>query len=172
MNMRPILSRALALAALLLHCLHSSAQEADHATNQPSNAALAPLQGTWKGSMLGDQSTENITITVSSNSFKFHRDSDFWFETMISLPPATNPKQLHATIKGSAPSQSDAIGKVVVAIFKIEDGILTLASGGEIPKSFDDENASRYELRKIQPSKEASEQGRPASKEHDKGLSK
>ena len=81
----------------------------------------------------------------------------------MTLPAGTNPKQLHATIKGCPPSQASSIGKVVVAIFKIEDGTLTLATGngdGEAPKSFEATGANgpnRYELRKVQPQKKDTE---------------
>lgn len=99
---------------------------------------------------------EKITIVITGNSFYFHRDTNFWFETTITLPAGTNPKQLHATINGCPPSQASSIGSVVVAIFKIEDGILTLATGngdGEAPKSFGENGLNRYQLRKVQPQK-------------------
>lgn len=160
--------------------------------NQPTNAELQLLQGTWEGVVVRDKGTsknpdfqetserkpneidmeflrtgvfgsphkshEKITITITGNSFHFHRDTNFWFETTITLPAGTDPQQLHATIKGNVPSQgSNAIGKVVVAIFKIEDGTLTLAARGDgaedTPTSFEDEKVTRYELRKVQPQK-------------------
>ena len=82
----------------------------------------------------------------------------FWFATTITLPAGTDPQQLHATIKDCAPAQGDnSIGKVVVAIFKIEDGTLTLVSKGggaeDAPKNFEpteDNGLTRYELRKVQ----------------------
>ena len=99
---------------------------------------------------------EKITITITGNSFHFHRDTNFWFETTITLPAGTNPKQLHASIK-DCPTPS-SIGQVVFAIFKIEDGILTLATAGgeEAPKSFEatgNPGLTRFELRKVQPQK-------------------
>ena len=130
--------------------------------NQPTNAELQLLQGTWEGVLVGDESHENITITITGSSLHFHRDTNFWFETTITLPAGTDPKQLYATIKGCPPSQASSIGKVVGAIFKIEDGTLTLATGGSdsspegTPKSFEateDQGPTRYELRKIQPQK-------------------
>jgi uncharacterized protein (TIGR03067 family) len=130
------------------------------AANQPTAAELQLLQGTWEGVVVGDESFQRITITITGNSLHFHRDTNFWFETTITLPAGTDPKQLHATIKGCPPSQADSIGKVVGAIFKIEDGTLTLATRGdgaeETPKSFEateDKGLTRYELRKIQPQK-------------------
>jgi uncharacterized protein (TIGR03067 family) len=100
---------------------------------------------------------EKITITITGNSFHFHRDTNFWFETTMTLPAGTNPKQLHATIK-DCPTPS-SIGQVVLAIFKIEDGILTIATeggGDKAPKSFEstgNNGLTRYELRKVQPQK-------------------
>jgi len=131
------------------------------ATNQPIAAELQLLQGTWEGVMVGDKSHVKIIIKITGNSFHFHRDTNFWFETTILLPPGTDPHQLHATIKGCPPSQSDSIGKVVVAIFKIEDRTLTLATRGggaeETPKSFEateDKGLTCYEFRKVQTQKE------------------
>ena len=100
------------------------------------------------------RSQEKITITITGNSLHFHRDANFWWDTTITLPAGTNPKQLHATIKG-CPPPADSIGQVVVAIFKIEDGTLTLATGngdGEAPKSFEAAE-NRYDLRKVPPQK-------------------
>ena len=99
-----------------------------------------------------------ITITITGNSLHFHRDANFWWDTTMTLPAGTNPKQLHATIKG-CPPPADSIGQVVVAIFKIEDGTLTLATGngdGEAPKSFEAAE-NRYELRKVPPQKKNTE---------------
>ncbi len=105
--------------------------------------------------MVGDNRHEMITVTITGNSFHFHRDTNFWFDTTITLPPGTDPQQLHATIKDSAPSQSSSNGKVVVSIFKIEGGTLTLAYGGEETlKSFEangNAGMTRYDLRKVLP---------------------
>jgi uncharacterized protein (TIGR03067 family) len=160
------------------------------AANQPTNAELQLLQGTWEGVEVGDkgpsqkpdsqeaskrkpgeidldflktgvvetppQSLAKITITITGDSFHFHRDTNFWFETTITLPAGTDPKQLHATIKGGPPSQASSIGQVVRAFYKIEDGTLTVAAIGgaeETPKGFESAFESRYVLRKVQPQK-------------------
>jgi len=70
----------------------------------------------------------------------------------MTLPAGKNPKQLHATIK-DCPTPS-SIGQVVFAIFKIEDGKLTIATtgGDEAPKSFEatgNNGLTRFELRKV-----------------------
>jgi uncharacterized protein (TIGR03067 family) len=130
-------------------------------TNQPTVAELQPLQGTWEGVMVGNESNGKITMTITGNALHFHRDTDFWFETTFTLPAGTYPQQLHATIK-DCPQPCDDIGKVVFAIFKIEDGTLTLAgiqaSAAEPPKTFgeipgvEDNRIFRYKLKKVQPS--------------------
>ena len=124
------------------------------AANQPMAVELKPLQGTWEGVMVGQEKDGKITITITGNALHFHRDTNFWFDTTMTLPAGKKPKQLHATIKACPPSQADSIGKVVRAFFKIEDGTLTLATMGddaeETPKGFE-EAGTRYELRKVQP---------------------
>ena len=128
-------------------------------TNQPTAVELQRLQGTWEGVVVRDTTHEKVTITITGNSLHFHRDTNFWFETTITLPAGTDPKQLHATIKGCPPSQADSIGKVVGAIFKLEDGTLTLADyaiAEEPPKTFASA-PSRYVVRKVQPQKKHTE---------------
>ena len=129
---------------------------------EPADVELQRLQGTWEGVVAGDKSNDKYIITISGNSFHFHRDPKFWFATTITLPAGTDPRQLHATIKDCATGQESSVGKVVVAIYKIEDGTLTLAatSGEEMPKSFEaaeDKGLTRYELRKVQPQKKNTE---------------
>ena len=129
------------------------------AANQPTAAELQLLQGTWEGG----EGDGKITITITGNSLHFHRDTNFWFETTITLPAGKDPKQFHATIKDCPPSQASSMGKVVGAIFKIEDGTLTIVASGsleEMPKSFEaseTQGLSRFELRKVQPQKKNTE---------------
>jgi uncharacterized protein (TIGR03067 family) len=113
---------------------------------------------------VGDKSEDKYTITITGNSLHFRRDAKFWFATTITLPAGKDPRQLHATIKDCAPGQESSVGKVVVAIYKIEDGKLTLAAIGdgdeETPKSFEaaeEKGLTRYELRKVQPQKKSTE---------------
>jgi uncharacterized protein (TIGR03067 family) len=157
------------LIPFLLLGLHSGC-----ATHPPTASPLQHLQGTWEGVVVSDKSDDKYTITITGNSFHFHRNADFWFETTITLPAGTDPQQLHATIKGCAPGQENSIGKVVVAIFKIEDGTLTLAArgdGGEdTPKSFqatDDKGLTLYELRKVQVQKKNTQPSKTKSTENE-----
>jgi uncharacterized protein (TIGR03067 family) len=124
------------------------------AVHQPIDTELQALQGTWEGVMVGHESDGKITITIPGHTLHFHRDENFWFETTITLPADKDPKQFHATIKDCPPSQASSIGEIVRAFYKIEGGLLTLATIGddaeETSKSFE-ASGTRYELRRTQP---------------------
>ncbi len=84
---------------------------------------LRPLQGYWEGQGPGG---DFFSVTISENSLFYQSREDFWFDTTFTLPPATGPDQLHATIiKDHSPDQ-DLVDTVVVTIFKIEGDSLTL----------------------------------------------
>jgi hypothetical protein len=129
---------ALSLAALFTGCL---------STPTPIAAELKPLQGYWEGDGAGGK----CSITITGNSLHYRAGTN-WYETTLTLPAGTDPQQLHATVKDSASSTND-IGQVVFAIFKIEDGALTLAiddTSDEPPKTFASAR-SLYNLKKVQP---------------------
>ena len=144
------------VASFIAHAGEQPTAGAKAAGNQPIAAELQPLQGTWEGVLVGDKAQQKIIVTITGNSLHYHRDSNFWFETTITLPAGTDPKQLHATIRGCPSSHASSIGQVVRAFFKIEDGTLTLAAIGgaeETPEGFEAAVENRYELRKVQPQK-------------------
>lgn len=131
-------------------------------TNQPTAADLQPLQGSWEGALVGQEAAGKVSITITGNSLHFQGlNPDEWYETTFTLPTGTYPQQLHATIK-DCPHPCDDIGKVVLAIFKIEDGTLTLvgiqATAVEPPKTFgefpglEDNRIFHYKLKKARPS--------------------
>src|SRR5688572_8247395 len=160
--LRHIITIVCLVATFIANAGEQLTTKAKCVVNQPTNAELQLLQGTWEGVMVGQEKDGKITITLTGNSLHFHRDTNFWFDTTITLPAGKDPKQLHATIKGCPPSQADSIGKVVRAFFRIEDGTLTLATIGddaeETPKGFE-AAGTRYELRKVQPQKKMSGSG-------------
>jgi hypothetical protein len=108
---------------------------------------LSHLQGQWEGAGAGGK----CSITITGNSLHYRAGTNWW-KTTFTLPPATNPQQLHATIKESSPPSKDAIGQVVSAIIKIENQTLTLATYvEESPKVFADATeANLYILKKVQ----------------------
>src|SRR5216110_828398 len=136
---------ALSLAALLT---------AGQSTPTRTAVELNRLQGYWEGEGAGGK----CSITITGNSLHYRAGTN-WYETTFTLPTGTDPQQLHATIKDSSPPTNNAIGKVVFAIFKIEDGTLTLAEddmSDKPPKTFSSAS-SRYVVKKAQPQKKNAE---------------
>jgi hypothetical protein len=118
-----------------------------------TDAELNRLQGYWEGEGAGGR----CSITITGNSL-YYRAGTNWWKTTFTLPAGTDPRQLHATIKESSPP-TNGIGQVVFAIFKIEEGTLTLAEvdgSGEPPKTFSSAS-SRYVVQKLQPQKKNDE---------------
>lgn len=119
--------------------------------------ALQQLQGTWSGIVLHGPPKERYTIRVAGDSFHFYRDTNFWFDTTITLPPGTEPQRLLAKIRKTAAGQEDSIDQSVVAIFKIEGETLILATRGggpddPPPLGFDiseGRGLTRYELQRV-----------------------
>ena len=143
---------ALSLAALITACQSTPTRTA---------AELKSLQGYWV--CVGSGS--NTSITITGNSLHYVQRNaprkDEWWMTTFTLPARTDPQQMLVTIKDCSEPGTNTIGTVVGAIYKIEDGTLTLAARGDgnakPPKSFEDENLGTYILRKTQPPKENTE---------------
>lgn len=158
---RQILTMACILASLIGNADEPSATKTEVPADKPVAAALLLLQGTWEGGVVGEESREKITITITGDSLHFHRDTNFWFETTITLDTDKDPDRLKATIKGCPESQASSIGEVVPAMYKVENGTLTLVPLGgsdeDTPKSFEaaeEKGMTRYELRKVKVEKE------------------
>ena len=116
----------------------------------PGDEALKALQGHWEGEGAGGK----CSITIEGDSL-LYRNAQGWFKTTFTLPAGAGPRQLHATIKECSPPSDSSIGTVVHAIYKIEDGTLTLADfdpAGGPPKSFD-AASNRYVVKKVRPEK-------------------
>ena len=155
MKMTIKMALAVTTLSILMPCGLLCTQAADPA-NQPTAAELQPLQGSW------EEAAGKISITITGNSLHFQGlNAEEWYETTFTLPAGTYPQQLRATIK-DCPQPCDDIGKVVFAIFKIEDGTLTLvgiqSTAAEPPKTFgeipgiEDNRIFRYKLKKAKPS--------------------
>jgi len=145
----------LSVVALFTGCPSTPTQTAaEPSTPAPIAVELKPLQGYWEGDGAGGK----CSITITGNSLHY-RVGTIWYKTTFTLPAGTDPQQLHATIKDCSPPTNNAIGKVVFAIFKIEDGTLTLAEddmSDKPPKTFPSAS-SRYNVKKVQPQKKNTE---------------
>jgi len=145
---------ALSLTALFTACPSTPAQTAaEPSTPTPIAAELKPLQGYWEGEGAGGK----CSITITGNSLHYRAGTNWW-KTTFTLPAGTDPQQLHATIKESSPP-TNGIGQVVFAIFKIEDGTLTIVTfveddvSDKPAKTFANAS-SRYSVKKVHPQKE------------------
>jgi hypothetical protein len=140
---------ALSLAVLFTGCSSKPTPAAAEPSTPTAIAEeLKPLQGHWEGEGAGGK----CSIIITGNSLHY-RNSKSSYKTTFTLPAGTDPQQLHATIHEAWPPSSNAIGTVVLAIFKIEDWTLTLAEddmSDKPPKSFASA-LSRYSVRKIRP---------------------
>lgn len=111
--------------------------------------AVGPLQGYWEN--------EGSSVSISGNSLFFYEREDHWFQTEFTLAPGPDPGHFRATILKDSSEGDDNIGSVVVAVFKIEDGTLTLLAltEGTPPGSIDDDYGSNvlgsYELERAEP---------------------
>jgi len=131
---------ALSLAALFTPCRSTAAQTA---------AELGGLQGYWQGEGPGGK----CSITITGNSLHYSPPTGHSFTATFTLPTGTDPQQLRATIiQDNPPPQNSTTNKVVVAVFKIEDGTLTVSAFEDpakaLPKSFEDKQRQFYVLRK------------------------
>ena len=162
-DMNMPLKRALAFTVVSLPCLLICLQAgcttrppAPPTASEPQplqgSSELQRLQGYWEG----DGAAGPCSITITGNSLHFYARKDFLFETTFALPAGTDPLQLHATIKNSAPP-TNGIGEVVFAIYKIEDGTLTLAVEGEEPPKTFSAASAHYILKKVQPQRRNAE---------------
>jgi uncharacterized protein (TIGR03067 family) len=153
------LTRKMALAVATLSMLVPWSTQAG--TLGPSTAAeLQRLQGSWEGVLEGHEREGKVSITITRNALQFQGlKPEQRYAATFTLPAGTDPQQLHATIK-EGPGPSD-VGKVVFAIFKIENGTLTLAGipadavesprpSGQDP-GFENNSMFRYDLRKVRP---------------------
>lgn len=132
---------ALSLAAFLGAC---------QGVPTPRTPDANSLEGHWAGEgREGNGPRWKCAMTITGNSLHFFRDSNYWFKANLALPAGTEPQQLHATIKDT--SHKDHIGGVVLAIYRIEDGTLTIAASdhAELPQNFNEGQSSLFVLRKV-----------------------
>lgn len=125
-------------------------------TTVPLTAQVRELQGTWEGVHVGQESAGKVTVTFAGNSLHFQGvKADQRYDATFTLQEGTRPRQFRATITGS--EIADAIGKVIPAVFKIENGTLSLAGlEDDAPltlgdaEAFDRNPMFHYRLRKVE----------------------
>ena len=136
---------ALNILLILTSCALGQAQ--NPANPAPaSNEQLTVLQGTWKGVELGQEAAGEATMTISGDAIDFvGGNKDEWYKATFTLPAGTEPKQLRSVVK--ACPAPELVGKISFAIYKIEDGTLTLVGhkpgDPDVPKNLKGDATSR-----------------------------
>jgi uncharacterized protein (TIGR03067 family) len=112
--------------------------------SKPHTADSVALQGTWSGQEVGAKAQGSPSLTLDGTKLEFHGANPHeWYKATYTLREDTTPKQLEAVITDCPAPQY--VGKTAHAIYKIEDGKLTL-TGSEpgnpaVPASFDAQGA-------------------------------
>ena len=116
-------------------CSTSSTMASAPATPAAQESPAAPkanasaYEGVWKGREVTADHEGPASLTLTSQTLEFHGpDAGDWVKGTYTLREDTNPKQLIGTITES--DASDIIGKKIHAIYKIENGTLTIAGNG------------------------------------------
>jgi uncharacterized protein (TIGR03067 family) len=100
--------------------------DAPPAAAQPAIACVQDLQGTWEGVFVGQEAAGKVTLTFAGNSLRFQGPrAEQWYDATFTLQEAARPRRMRATLTGL--EQVKDIGTVIAAIYKIEDGTLSLA---------------------------------------------
>jgi uncharacterized protein (TIGR03067 family) len=102
------------------------------------------LHGTWSGQEVGAKAQGSPSLTFEGTTLEFHgANPQEWYKATFTLREDTTPKQLDAVVTDCPVPKY--VGKTAHAIYKIEDGQLTL-TGNEpdnpaVPTSFDAQGA-------------------------------
>ena len=147
------LSLAIILAA---GCSTPSTPQSAPAPQESSAAPKAnptAFEGTWKGREVTTDHEGAASLTFSGQTLTFHgADPSDWVKGTFTLREDTTPKQLIGTVTES--DSPDIIGKKVCAIYKMEDGTLTI-TGNEpddpnFPAAFDASGSRQFVLKHAQ----------------------
>jgi uncharacterized protein (TIGR03067 family) len=117
--------------------INSSAPQSKPKASLSDSAAL---QGTWTGKDLSADSDAPCRLIVSGQAFEFHGpDANEWYKGTFTLREDANPKVLVASI--SECPVDKYIGKTDYAIYRLENGTLTLTArepgNPDVPSGFD-----------------------------------
>ena len=107
------------------------------------------LQGTWSGQELGGTTPGSPSLIVEGTKVEFHgANTQEWYRATFLIREDKTPKQLEAVI--SECPFPEYVGKTSRAIYRIEDGKMTLAANEPgnpaVPASFDAQGARKFVL--------------------------
>lgn len=132
----------LALITLLVVALGRAAED---------KSDLSALQGTWKGKEIGNDDNNACRLIITGNNLEYRGvEPNDWVKGTLAFQEGKTPRQFIATFTDCA--DADSIGKTCVVIYKIENGVLTVAGNKpgstDAPAGFDDSGARRFEFKK------------------------
>ena len=110
------------------------------------------LQGTWNGRQLNNTSDHQCSLIISGNNYEFQdeADSNSWNKGTFTLREDTNPRQYIAVVSECHVPQFE--GKTVMAIYRLENDTLTMASSApgksEAPAAFDARGVAQMEFKR------------------------
>jgi uncharacterized protein (TIGR03067 family) len=142
--MKKLFLISVSIAALFASgCSTPSQDNPAHAPSEtpaPPKTIATVFEGSWKGRDVTPGNEGPVSLIVSGLNLEFHgAEPDDWLKGTFTLHEDTNPKQLVGVVTDGA--SADNIGKKIHAIYKIEDGTLTITGGGlddsGFPSSFD-----------------------------------
>jgi uncharacterized protein (TIGR03067 family) len=121
------------------------------AKSAPSKSRSTSLEGAWRGTEVTPGQQGVASLTISGQSLEFHgADASDWCKGTFILRENTDPKQLVGTITDC--SSTDVIGKMVYAIYKIDDGTLTITGSApgdaNVPAAFNTYGARQFVLKR------------------------
>jgi uncharacterized protein (TIGR03067 family) len=123
---------------------------AETAAPTPAKSNPTTLEGAWKGRDVTPGQEGPATLKFVGQTVEFHGATDEdWLKGTFTVREDTTPKQWIGVITDC--SSADAIGKKCYAIYKLEDGTLTIAGypigTEEFPTAFDAANARQFVLK-------------------------
>jgi uncharacterized protein (TIGR03067 family) len=158
--MKNIIITALCAGAVVVTCVgadklaaaekSTGAEKSENAKAAKSDAAA--MQGTWKGKSVRDNPEHQVTFVVSGKTFDFHDETETnnWYKGTFTLKEDSSPRQFIAKITECPFPQY--VGKTSKAIYKIEDGTLTITANEpgkeEMPADFDSAESACIEVKK------------------------
>jgi uncharacterized protein (TIGR03067 family) len=151
-NMTYILKSGFAAVLVAVAGCATAPRPADSAPAQQT--VSAPLQGSWTGQEIGGTEERSASLAFSGSNLEFHgQDSNDWCKGTFSVKDDATPKQLVCVITDCPDAQQ--IGKTVNAIYKIENGELTITGNPpgspDMPVAFDSQGARRLVLKPEKP---------------------
>jgi len=118
-------------------------------TPTPPKTNPTAVEGAWNGSEVTPNHEGPASLTFSGQTLEFHgANADDWAKGTFTLQEDTTPKQLVGVVTDSP--NADSIGRKTYAIYKIEDGTLTLSGGTNFPAAFDAPGCRQFVLKRNQ----------------------